>query len=742
MLRSVIVAEHLPPGVKILGEFYLIAKSYGLKMDFSIKEDGEPYTMSGKYVTPKEIWGSDATLFKSNRTDQLAANFNDVNQGALGDCWLMSAISAIARYGDVGTGTSKRNVIKSLFADIHTPPGEDIPDKVTIRLRNADKEVDGRSKEEVLQTVTTNIVVGSNNRPLFTRSDENGEFWPNMLEKAIAASLIRTKPDRPGYLALHGGLMSGGLSMLLPGIPVYCYFTSNPTPEQLYTNWDALMKSGITICNSWNRTERLTKNEPAKLNGLILTHAFTVCSIVAYKDDEIDVKLALFRNPWGSGNCSYNADSGGGEWTGDWSDCSPQWAKYPKVAAACSFKARRDGLFWMSFQDIANHIGNVELFIPEDPDLRAVDLRVSPFLNERDPCHNVDCQNNGKCVNGDCKCPPGFYGTSCETVSPWTCVPNNGSWTPVKVNGSKEIECFSKDAKSCTTAKTKEDCIYIPAKNGEPQPLSCGLSLANYSNPNHWCAIGRKELGNKDPCSVVQCHNGGECNGGVCQCTPGFIGAQCNIASSWTCISKGSTWSPVRLNDKKDVECLSLDGQICTSAPTKNNCIQTVVNLQDKPLQPLVCGEAHQKLYGSSGYSQPGHWCASGRKELDGQGSCDNVECLNKGSCLHGQCVCSFGYTGPKCETATPWACISAMNSFIPVRVNDKKDVECHSLNAKNCTKAATKELCNTIAVTPKIDPILPLSCGEMHNKFYGNTGYTSPTAWCSIGRKELGSTK
>ncbi len=35
----------------------------------------------------------------------------------------------------------------------------------------------------------------------------------------------------------------------------------------------------------------------------------------------------------------------------------------------------------------------------------------------KDSCKDVLCQNNGICVDGNCKCPSGYGGTNCETVT-------------------------------------------------------------------------------------------------------------------------------------------------------------------------------------------------------------------------------------------------------------------------------------------------------------------------------------
>ena len=69
-------------------------------------------------------------------------------------------------------------------------------------------------------------------------------------------------------------------------------------------------------------------------------HAY---SVVAIK--EIDgFKLVKLRNPWGSF-----------EWKGNWSDNSPLWRQYPKVAKAVDFAAADDGMFWMDFKDFCQY---------------------------------------------------------------------------------------------------------------------------------------------------------------------------------------------------------------------------------------------------------------------------------------------------------------------------------------------------------------------------------------------------
>ena len=59
-----------------------------------------------------------------------------------------------------------------------------------------------------------------------------------------------------------------------------------------------------------------------------------------------------------------------------------------------------------------------------------------------DPCFGIDCSGNGDCINGDCDCYPGYFGSACsESCSTVTCL-NGGRCDEVtgqcNCNGSYE----------------------------------------------------------------------------------------------------------------------------------------------------------------------------------------------------------------------------------------------------------------------------------------------------------------
>lgn len=86
--------------------------------------------------------------------------------------------------------------------------------------------------------------------------------------------------------------------------------------------------------------------------------------------------------------------------------------------------------------------------------------------------------------------------------------------------------------------------------------------------------------------------------------------------TNWNCFD--NILVPIRRNDKGDIECISTDGANCKWQRDSTSCKQLV---DDPPapseLRPLTCGPAYKELYGSTGYDNPKHWCAVGKKTIN-----------------------------------------------------------------------------------------------------------------------------
>lgn len=346
------------------------------------------------WESPSKIWGKKAALFILGKCDKTPASWGDVNEGSLGDCWLMAAIAQVARYG----------VAADLFSNLSGPN----PPTVTITLNQQDGPF-GSFQTPFPVTVTTDIPVDQSGNLVFVKSDSPGEYWPCMIEKAVAAVVYNDGSN--GYAAIAGGYTNFGMGLMLPGYPFQVFLITdkngNPSASStdIYNSWYKMMKSGITVDVSFQAVSQtvLPDGQLPGSQGLLADHAYTLFALVDAplgtappRVTTPKVKLALLRNPYGQGTtCSTPL---GGEWSGTWSPCdSASWAANPYVAQACSYNGdKQNGMFWMSVDDIlANMVPYYGIFIPSSPTLRAVDLTVNPLggnavtLGASSSCKNV-----------------------------------------------------------------------------------------------------------------------------------------------------------------------------------------------------------------------------------------------------------------------------------------------------------------------------------------------------------------
>jgi len=93
----------------------------------------------------------------------------------------------------------------------------------------------------------------------------------------------------------------------------------------------------------------------------------------------------------------------------------------------------------------------------------------------------------------------------------------------------------------------------------------------------------------------------------------------------------------------------------------------------------------------------------------------------------------------------TEWVCHSMWYEsprytgivWLPIRRNEGADIECMSLNARDCGWQKEEGQCKTILEKHRgAKNLRPLVCGEMHQRLWKETGYDKPGHWCETGRK------
>jgi calpain-15 len=199
----------------------------------------------------------------------------DCVQGALGDCYLICAISILAEY---------ENRIKDIFiTDDHNEAG----------IYAVTCYIDGKPTQVIVDDNFPCIDAMSG--PIFSRAN-GAELWVLILEKVWAKIY-------GSYQGIILGL-AGQVMHTFTGAPYLVYDV-----ERDGELWDEIMegdKSKFAIAAYVpDHPEIDLKNEV----GIIEEHVYAILQAKIIKIDEKEYKILQLRNPWGKT-----------EWKGDWSD--------------------------------------------------------------------------------------------------------------------------------------------------------------------------------------------------------------------------------------------------------------------------------------------------------------------------------------------------------------------------------------------------------------------------------------
>ena len=331
------------------------------------------------YVHPKK------PLFPKDGIDPA-----DLMQGALGDCWLITAISTMAEYPES---------VKRLFlTKEHNEIGQYV-----LRLWCEFYQEWVYVKVDSFVPIDLNGGRACEGKPCVYVNPTDDSVWMCILEKAVAKI-------QGNYMQLNGGLVSEGWKIMcgasdadienwqisekgwgkvkmpfdVQNLDVEWDETTKSykdpnhaygplTPEEFFKyleDWDSnnyLMCAGIIAKKNPNlRHAEVEECEGNLENGLVTKHAYGVLS--SYQGH--GVQLVRVRNPWGKKQ----------EYYGDWCDDSEKWKEHPEVAKAVNFKKRVDGVFWMTVQDFCKYFTLVQVMKKSQPGPRAVD---TPYEEER-----------------------------------------------------------------------------------------------------------------------------------------------------------------------------------------------------------------------------------------------------------------------------------------------------------------------------------------------------------------------
>ncbi|GBB88679.1 hypothetical protein RclHR1_15230004 [Rhizophagus clarus] len=231
------------------------------------------------------------------------SEYNDINQGAIGDCWFVAALAVITN-------------IPSLLETLCVARDEEVGVYGFIFFK------DGDWVSTVVDDQLFVNGVDEKKRPklAFAKCPNENETWVPLIEKAYA------KVHRD-YEHIVGGFTGQGIEDLTGGVYTLTY-TADILDTERFWNEELIHvnKNTLFACYRWD--------DSTDAKGLIDSHAY---SIIRVEECE-GIKLLNIRNPWGET-----------EWNGPWSDGSKEWT--PERMKFLDHKFGDDGSFWMSYED-------------------------------------------------------------------------------------------------------------------------------------------------------------------------------------------------------------------------------------------------------------------------------------------------------------------------------------------------------------------------------------------------------
>uniref|UniRef100_A0A8C5Q1L3 Calpain catalytic domain-containing protein n=1 Tax=Leptobrachium leishanense TaxID=445787 RepID=A0A8C5Q1L3_9ANUR len=275
---------------------------------------------------PGVVWRRPKEICARPRFIVDGATRRDVCQGNLSNCWFLSALSCLCLY-------------PHLLEQV-VPAGQDFEDGYDGSFHFQFWQY-GKWVQLVVDDFLPTYHAPSDAGPtpcnlLFMRSDDSGEFWSCLLEKAYAKL-------KGGYSALRMGFAGEALVDMTGGI-VQTGDTSGPVGE-VWNHLNHMLQRGALICCG------NTQGEPQASNSMSILsfHMYAVTGAREVQTPQGPVYLLRVRNPWGHT-----------EWLGPWRDGGPEWQD---VASLQEIEVvnLEDGEFWMAVEDFQMNFQVVEI---------------------------------------------------------------------------------------------------------------------------------------------------------------------------------------------------------------------------------------------------------------------------------------------------------------------------------------------------------------------------------------------
>ncbi|KAF8749246.1 Cysteine proteinase [Rhizoctonia solani] len=310
-------------------------------VEFDLEEDKER-CLHGLGTPPTKQYAPSDVMRVTQIFDEVpalfidGANWSDITQGRLGDCWFLSALATVSTMEDLiekicVARDEKVGVYGFIFYRDSGWVDVVIDDLLYTSIPKYEQLTRPRRTYIIMTRINTMLahekVVKACTSP---RAGPRTKLGP-LLEKAYA----KLHGD---YAAIDGGLAADAIEDLTGGVSTIFHLHDILDEDEFWT--DELMKVNEDRLFGCYIYKMAGGDEETTVNGLFSAHAYSVISAM-----EVNEKRFLrIRNPWGKT-----------EWTGAWSDGSKEWtSEWLALLPQLKHKFGNDGEFLMEYKDFLN----------------------------------------------------------------------------------------------------------------------------------------------------------------------------------------------------------------------------------------------------------------------------------------------------------------------------------------------------------------------------------------------------
>ncbi|XP_016386602.1 calpain-2 catalytic subunit-like [Sinocyclocheilus rhinocerous] len=274
-----------------------------------------PKTRGVQWKRPKELCSKPQFIVDG-------AERTDICRGALGDCWLLAAITSL---------TLEKEILKRVV-----PHGQSFTENYAGIFHFQFWQYG-----QWMDVVIDDRLPTRDGKLLFVHSAEGSEFWSALMEKAYAKL-------NGSYEALSGGWSTEGFEDFTGGIAEN--YELNKAPPYLFKLMQKALTLGSLLGSSIDQITSSRESEAVTSLKLVKGHAYSITGAEEVHSYGRLVQLVRIRNPWGQV-----------EWTGPWSDNSKEWNSVQPEEKAKLVHSAEDGEFWMAYSDFIQQFSKLEI---------------------------------------------------------------------------------------------------------------------------------------------------------------------------------------------------------------------------------------------------------------------------------------------------------------------------------------------------------------------------------------------